>query len=164
MRRLPHWCPVARQNGYSRLFGFFTSISEIQVYKVFRNIGYQSLVAFELARLTTNAPAASPRYKLARWTAHPHEWRIEDYKFKGLGYLPQGAPTSPMLSNLIMPQIDAQIENAASVTGLRYTRYSDDLTFSTRSPDFNRGKATNLIGKVTRILVRKGLYPQPERQ
>ena len=68
-----------------------------------------------------------------------------------------------MLSNLVMPQIDAEIENVASAEGLRYTRYSDDLTFSTRNLDFNRAKATNLIGKVTRILVRTGLYPQKER-
>ena len=37
--------------------GFFGSITEIQVYRVFRSLGYQPLVAFELARLTTHAPA-----------------------------------------------------------------------------------------------------------
>ena len=32
--------------------GFFSSISEIQVYRVFLSLGYQPLVAFELARLS----------------------------------------------------------------------------------------------------------------
>ena len=143
--------------------GFFSSISEIQVYRVFRDLGYQPLVAFELARLTTYAPMTSPRYELPQWSAHDSDWTIAKYKFKGLGYLPQGAPTSPMLSNLIMPEIDSEIEIAASAAGLRYTRYSDDLTFSTRSRDFSRAKAGNLIGKVTRILIRVGLHPQQRK-
>jgi RNA-directed DNA polymerase len=140
--------------------GFFSSISEIQAYRVFNNLGYQPLVAFELARLTTYAPINSPRYYLPRWSAWESDRTISDYTFKGMGYLPQGAPTSPMLSNLVMPEIDAEIEKVAKAAGLRYTRYSDDLTFSTHSSDFNRGTAANLIGKVTRILVRIGLFPQ----
>lgn len=140
--------------------GFFSSISEIQVYRVFRSLGYQPLVAFELARLTTYAPRESPRYQLPQWSTRDADWTIDEYTFKGLGYLPQGAPTSPMLSNLIMSEIDGDIEGVSVKGGLRYTRYSDDLTFSTRSRDFSRAKAGNLIGKVTRILVRVGLYPQ----
>jgi RNA-directed DNA polymerase len=140
--------------------GFFTSISEIQAYRVFESLGYQPLVALELARLTTYTPLNSPRYELPQWRARASDTSITDYRFKGLGYLPQGAPTSPMLSNLAMPKIDALIEQVAKAFGLRYTRYSDDLTFSTRSDDFNRGKAANLIGKVTRILVPVGLRPQ----
>jgi RNA-directed DNA polymerase len=118
------------------------------------------LVAFELTRLTTYAPAESPRYRLPRWSARAADWKITDYKFKGFGYLPQGAPTSPMLSNLIMREIDAEIEKVATTIGLTYTRYSDDLTFSTRGPDFNWASAGNLVGKVTRILLRVGLFPQ----
>jgi RNA-directed DNA polymerase len=65
-----------------------------------------------------------------------------------------------MLSNFIMPEIDSEIEKVAVTAGLNYTRYSDDLTFSTRSSDFNRSKAGNLIGRVTRILLKVGLFPQ----
>ena len=143
--------------------GFFTSISEIQAYRVFEGLGYQPLVALELARLTTYAPLNSPRYELPQWKARASDTTITDYRFRGLGYLPQGAPTSPMLSNLVMPKIDAQIEQVAKAFGLRYTRYSDDLTFSTRSDEFNRGKAASLIGKVTRILVPVGLRPQERK-
>lgn len=45
-------------------------------------------------------------------------------------YLPQGAPTSPYLSNLVMKNFDAYIGNYCTNQHIRYTRYSDDLTFS----------------------------------
>lgn len=50
------------------------------------------------------------------------------------GELPQGAPTSPALSNLFMRIIDDQIAKYSVVRKIRYTRYADDLTFS---GDFN---------------------------
>jgi RNA-directed DNA polymerase len=111
---------------------FFGSISEIQVYRVFQDIGYQPLVAFELARLVTHAPISSARYELPQWRARNHPSPIASYRSGRVGYLPQGAPTSPMLSNLIMRDIDKQIEAIAKSVGVRYTRYSDDITFSTR--------------------------------
>ena len=85
--------------------GFFGSISELQVYRVFRSLRYQRLISFELARLCTFAPGSSPRYELMNWR-NWHDYRIEAYAHRGQGYLPQGAPTSPMLSNLSMRQLD----------------------------------------------------------
>ena len=46
------------------------------------------------------------------------------------GVLPQGAPTSPMLSNLIFLPLDQHIAAFCEPHGIAYTRYSDDLTFS----------------------------------
>ena len=46
------------------------------------------------------------------------------------GSLPQGAPTSPYLSNLIFKKIDDQISQFCRSKNINYTRYSDDLTFS----------------------------------
>ncbi len=46
------------------------------------------------------------------------------------GALPQGAPTSPILSNLVNAGLDARLTRLVHETGGRYTRYGDDLTFS----------------------------------
>ncbi|MCQ1835159.1 reverse transcriptase family protein [Neorhizobium galegae] len=137
--------------------GFFGSISEIQVYRVFRSFGYQPLIAFELARLTTYAPISSPRYLLKEWQARTHSSPIDDYHRANIGYLPQGAPTSPMLSNLVMRSVDERIAKIAEKYGLRYTRYSDDITFSTTA-EFDRKRARDVIRSVTKMLTRVGLH------
>jgi len=46
------------------------------------------------------------------------------------GVLPQGAPTSPFLSNLICRSLDADLNNLARRNRAKYTRYADDITFS----------------------------------
>ncbi|MFD5708958.1 RNA-directed DNA polymerase [Streptomyces pharetrae] len=48
------------------------------------------------------------------------------------GFLPQGAPTSGYLSNIVMRDVDAVVTHLAESLGLRYTRYSDDMHFSSR--------------------------------
>jgi RNA-directed DNA polymerase len=45
--------------------------------------------------------------------------------------LPQGAPTSPIISNMICSQLDAQLLRLARRTRCQYTRYADDISFST---------------------------------
>lgn len=45
--------------------------------------------------------------------------------------LPQGAPTSPIISNFICARLDRQLLNFAREQNCRYTRYADDLSFST---------------------------------
>lgn len=50
------------------------------------------------------------------------------YKY---GYiLPQGAPTSPILTNMICERLDWQLTGLAKRFGIRYSRYADDITFS----------------------------------
>lgn len=136
--------------------GFFGSISEVQVYRVFLAAGYAPLMAFELARLCTHAPSGSKRYNRQEWQAYRHSRPIYEYRDGRIGYLPQGAPTSPMLSNLVMKEIDQEISAVAARAGVTYSRYSDDITFSTRG-SFSRGRAMALIRAVTACLRRVGL-------
>jgi len=46
------------------------------------------------------------------------------------GRLPAGSPASPMVSNLVLANLDYEIDAWANGSGLRYTRYADDLIFS----------------------------------
>lgn len=50
-------------------------------------------------------------------------------------YLSIGAPTSPFISNLIMIDFDKQINTFCNEKGITYTRYADDLAFSTNIPN-----------------------------
>ena len=52
------------------------------------------------------------------------------------GSLPQGAPTSPIISNIICNIFDMRVLKLAKKYKLDYTRYADDLTFSTNNKDF----------------------------
>jgi RNA-directed DNA polymerase len=44
--------------------------------------------------------------------------------------LPQGAPTSPTLTNAICEKLDKQLTGVSKRFGINYTRYADDITFS----------------------------------
>jgi retron-type reverse transcriptase len=50
--------------------------------------------------------------------------------------LPQGSPCSPVISNLIAHPLDMHLVRLASTGGCTYSRYADDLTFSTNKKDF----------------------------
>src|SRR5690606_38227468 len=80
---------------------FFPSINFNRVINVFLKAGYTRDISFSLARICTLHNS-----------------------------LPQGAPTSPILSNLIIKRLDIRLEKLSKKLKLNYTRYADDLTFS----------------------------------
>lgn len=84
--------------------------------------------------------------------------------------LPIGAPTSPVISNMICVRMDREFQRLARDNGCWYTRYADDLTFSTRKTVFPtalakltmRGKLV-LGGEVIRVLQENGFSPNPSK-
>jgi RNA-directed DNA polymerase len=143
---------------------FFESISEIQAWRIFTDCGYGDLISFEMARLVTRElPNASKRRIQPQWRANSsNRYSIPWYRNQWLGYLPQGAPTSPMLSNLAMAGFDTDVKVIADENGLTYTRYSDDLIFSTPGY-FSRDKAVIVIRKVYGRMNREGLRPHQSK-
>ena len=69
--------------------------------------------------------------------------------------LPQGAPSSPGISNIFMTRIDQRILKYCQVFDISYTRYADDLLFSSKSFDFKDKKW--FIKKIKHILSSQGL-------
>lgn len=91
---------------------FFPTISYHRVRGLLCRYGFSPEVADTLAGLTTHRAVLSDGYVV--WP----------------GVLPQGAPTSPVLANLICRRLDSRLSGLAKRMGARYTRYADDLTFS----------------------------------
>ncbi len=64
------------------------------------------------------------------------------------GRLPQGSPTSPYLSNIVCRRMDHELFRWARTHGFRYSRYADDLTFSTNKrivSDQDRGEIESIV-------------------
>jgi RNA-directed DNA polymerase len=61
--------------------------------------------------------------------------------------LPQGSPCSPVISNLIGNILDIHLARLASANGCTYSRYADDLTFSTNKPNFPSEIAKPVAGQ-----------------
>lgn len=102
---------------------FFPSITYKQVRKEFERFGYPYHVALVLANLCTLN-----------------------------GVLPQGAPTSPALSNLVCKRLDRRFAGLGRKMRFRYTRYADDLVFSSNNPLFPK-----LIPFLKEIVQQEGL-------
>lgn len=64
------------------------------------------------------------------------------------GYLPQGAVTSPSISNIIFSPIDGEILELCQANRVVYTRYADDLTFSSN----NKEMLLTVVKNVERII------------
>lgn len=113
------------------LADFFHHITEMEVFEVFRNMGYKPLLAFELARLCTTTRL--PR-RLQYLCKFPERRLLEEsvpYGYSGCwGVLPQGTSTSPMLSNLAARSLDESLSSYGKSNGFVYTRYADDLVLS----------------------------------
>lgn len=102
------------------LAGFFPSIAQHRVYGLFRTFGYPATVSRHLAGLCT---AVTPPDLLS----HPD---LADRDRLSSRHLPQGAPTSPALANLVAFTLDVRLSALARSLDASYTRYADDITFS----------------------------------
>jgi hypothetical protein len=81
----------------------------------------------------------------------------------GKRVLPQGAPTSPALTNVLCRRMDARLYGSALKLGFDYTRYADDLTFSAK--DEAAAKTVGkLLWRVKQIIASEGFTVHPEKQ
>ncbi len=129
---------------------FFHNISEKQVFHVFKALGYPRLVSLEMARLCTMVKPRTGK----KWINNNRNYSIVDYSCEYIGCLPQGAPTSPALSNVVCFKLDEIISTLALDYNCCYTRYADDLTFSFVKA--NRNTILEFKNKVSHELIKYG--------
>ncbi|MCP4137443.1 MAG: RNA-directed DNA polymerase [bacterium] len=124
---------------------FFPTITLPRVKGLFRKAGYREQIATLLALLCTEAPR--------------EEVELEGKKyFVSLGprSLPQGAPTSPAITNALCMRLDRRLAGLAKKLGWRYSRYADDLTFSLPAKHKKAPKLGALMGLVKRVVEDEG--------
>ncbi|MBH8566540.1 RNA-directed DNA polymerase [Nostoc sp. CENA67] len=67
--------------------------------------------------------------------------------------LPQGAPTSPIVSNLICAKMDKELQNFAKENGIFYTRYADDITFSINRENLPSGLVSSYSKGFSKVIL-----------
>ena len=108
---------------------FFPSIKYRDVFKIFYYIGYRKDVAHLLTKLCTNSH----------------------------NVLPQGAPSSPSISNLVLLKLDRRLGKLAESIGADYSRYADDITLS------GNKSISSVVPLVTRIINEEGFQVNKEK-
>lgn len=125
------------------LADFFPTITFPRVRSVFFRLGYSPAVATVLALLCTECPRQQVTY----------DGKVYHVAIGPRG-LPQGACTSPGLSNQVARRLDKRLAGLAAKLGITYTRYADDITLS--GNEELKGKVGYLMARVRHIAEAEG--------
>lgn len=143
------------------LESFFASISAARIRGLLQwTAGLPEPVAHAVTGLvTTVLPASLWRRIPAPLELEPLDRHRRMGQRLAIPHLPQGAPTSPALANLICYRLDRRLTALATAFGASYTRYVDDLTFS-GGKALGRGR---LVELVTGIAAEEGFRMHPDK-
>lgn len=138
---------------------FFPTVTWRRVKGLLRKGGLSESVATLLSLLATESPRELVQFRGK--TLHVAV---------GPRALPQGAPTSPALTNALCLRLDRRLSGLSRLLGFTYTRYADDLAFSWR-PAESPGKAKEsgrppvgaLLRGVSQILPAEGFQLHPDK-
>ena len=98
---------------------FFPTITYTRVMKSLQELGFNEEVSDIISRLCT----------IPMWDERKEMWR---------NALPQGSPASPLLSNIVCSSLDHRLSALAQRYGVTYSRYADDMTFSSNHSVYSR--------------------------
>jgi RNA-directed DNA polymerase len=131
---------------------FFPTVTLRRAKGIFRKAGYREPIAMLLALLCTEAPREIVEKDGTTY-------------FIALGprCLPQGAPTSPAITNTLCLRLDRRLCALAKKLGYRYTRYADDLTFSLPSAHAGKPRVGALLGSIGRVTRDEGFHVHPDK-
>lgn len=129
---------------------FFPTIAYKRVKGLFIKLGYSEQLATVLGLLCTEPEADQvaldgKEYFVATTPRH----------------LPQGAPSSPAITNLICYKLDKRFTGLAARFGYTYTRYADDMTFSTKGEPAD--KIGQLLWAIKKVVKEEGFNLHPDK-
>ena len=129
---------------------FFPTLDYRRVKGLFESLGYAEAIAIPLALLTTEP--------------HVDEIMLDGTRHfvaNGPRLLPQGAPTSPAITNLICRKLDRRLTGLAKNLGFAYSRYADDFTFSASGAAVR--KIGTLMKAIKSIVEAEGFHVHPDK-
>jgi len=128
---------------------FFPSVHYKRVKGLLQQLGFSEKIAVILALLCTEAVT--------------EEVSIDGQNYfvqKGNRVLPQGAPTSPAITNILCYKLDKRLQGLASKNQCSFTRYADDITFSFDNAHTN---AQQLVWRIKKVLQDEGFTVHPDK-
>jgi RNA-directed DNA polymerase len=129
---------------------FFPTVTYSRIRGVFKHLGYSEYIATILALLCSEPDTDVIKLDGEQW-----------FVMRGERHLPQGAPTSPAISNIICRTLDARLQGWASYHGFTYTRYADDMTFSTDDKSYE--KIPKFLWMIKHIVTKEGFNVHPDK-
>ena len=135
---------------------FFPSIESRRVGGIFRSLNYPRPVTRLLTGLCTTIAKPDDIRQLKSMSTSGQQLN----RFYATRHLPQGAPTSPMLANLIAFRLDCRLDGLVRPFDGRYSRYADDLLFSFPRDDAHdrqcRNRLRRLSHRIAAIAIEEG--------
>lgn len=117
---------------------FFPTVTYRRVKGLFRKLGYSEEVATVLGLVCSEPDITEAHLDGTRY-----------FVAKGPRRLPQGAPTSPAITNVLCRRLDRRVAGWARKHGFTYTRYADDLTVSSKDRAAPVGKMLQFLRHIT---------------
>jgi RNA-directed DNA polymerase len=128
---------------------FFPTIHFKRVKGMLQRLGYSEKIATILGLLCTEATT--------------EEVAIDGKTYfvqKGNRVLPQGAPTSPAITTILCYKLDKRLQGLADKNHCAYTRYADDVTFSTSDKNLNMQQ---MVWRIKKVLSDEGFTVHPDK-
>ncbi len=128
---------------------FFPSIKFGRVKGLFKSFGYNEGISTVFALICTDALRLSAKLENKQY-------------FVALGdrYLPQGACTSPSITNLICRKLDNRLSKLSDTLSWKYTRYADDMVFSSPQKD---AELKHILGLSKKIIGEENFEVHPDK-
>lgn len=143
---------------------FFPSIDQARVWKTLQLKPFNLNKEFNIKATSGDEKQDSSRLDIANIIASLccTEMEVErqnetgDWEKVKRNVLPQGAPTSPVLTNIVCQKLDYLLSAVAKRFGLKYSRYADDITFSSMHNVYQQDN--EFLKELHRIIAEQGFH------